>query len=110
MACARCTRRAPTVLRSGSIGIQGFLLLLFPAIAHQGSGALGARGHRLLRVSNHIRTRHLALLGGLVRTCQRGADIVRVHHVLGMTAKGLEDFIVPYLWGVGCDTLLVSLW
>jgi hypothetical protein len=35
----------------------GFLLLLFPAAAHQGHSALGARGHRLLRVSDHVHTR-----------------------------------------------------
>src|SRR2546422_8160628 len=85
-------------------------LLLFPAVTHQGPGALGARGHRLLRVRDHVHTRHLALLGGLVRTCQRGSDVVRVHHVFGMTAKGLEDFVVPYIWDVGRDTLPVSLW
>src|SRR5262249_46640464 len=80
--------------------LQCATVLLFPAVAHQGPGALGTRGHGLLRVSDDIHTRHLALPGGLVRTRQCGSDVVRVHHVFGMTAKSLKDFVVPYIRGV----------
>jgi hypothetical protein len=50
----------------------GCLLLLFPAVAHQGPGALGARGHRLLRVSDHVHTR-----SGAVFRAETQVDVCR---------------------------------
>src|SRR5439155_9551998 len=80
---------------------------LLPVVAHQGPSSPGAAGHHFHGVRDHIDTGHPPLLGRLESPRQGWPDLVRVGDMLGMTAKGLEDFVVAYIRGVGGNALRV---
>src|SRR3989442_8894962 len=74
---------------------------LLTVVAHQRPSAPGAAGHHFQGVRDHIDTGHPPLLGRLESPRQGWSDLLRVGDMLGMTAKGFEDFVVAYIRRIG---------